>query len=75
MLEFNPEKMDLEKALSSMPKRDQEIFKKRWFNNLTLREVGEIYNISRERVRQIESRALRKLRKFYILGGNLNANS
>ncbi len=30
----------------------------------TLREIGEILQISRERVRQLETRALRKLRNM-----------
>lgn len=35
----------------------------------TLREIGEIYGLSRERPRQIESKALEKLRRFYIHRG------
>lgn len=32
---------------------------------LTLEEIGEMYNLTRERVRQIKERALRRLRKSY----------
>ncbi|MBK6950277.1 MAG: RNA polymerase sigma factor RpoD/SigA [Haliscomenobacter sp.] len=32
---------------------------------LTLEEVGEMYNLTRERVRQIKERAIRRLRKSY----------
>ena len=42
---------------------------------LTLREIGEILDLSRERVRQIESRALNKLRRSHktkSLAGYLN---
>jgi DNA-directed RNA polymerase sigma subunit (sigma70/sigma32) len=30
---------------------------------MTLEEVGALFNVSRERVRQIENKALRKLRR------------
>ena len=32
----------------------------------TLEEVGSLYNLSRERVRQIQSKAMRKLRRPQI---------
>jgi RNA polymerase primary sigma factor len=32
---------------------------------LTLEEIGEMYNLTRERVRQIKERAIRRLRKAY----------
>ena len=32
---------------------------------LTLEEIGEMYNLTRERVRQIKERAIRRLRKSY----------
>ena len=48
--------------------REQDILKRRFglFEHVvqTLQEVSEHYNISRERVRQIESRALRQLHKM-----------
>ena len=34
--------------------------------NYKLDEIGEIYNLTRERIRQIETTALRKLKKFLI---------
>jgi RNA polymerase sigma-32 factor len=42
------------------------IFRERLLNEdpLTLREIGEKYDISRERVRQIEERVKRKLKTF-----------
>jgi RNA polymerase primary sigma factor len=33
--------------------------------SLTLEEIGELYNLTRERVRQIKERAIRRLRKSY----------
>ncbi len=46
--------------------RDLEIFEKRMLAEkpLTLREIGQRYNISAERVRQIEEEILAKARKF-----------
>jgi len=32
-------------------------------SSLTLEEIGELYGLTRERVRQIKERALRRLRK------------
>ncbi len=42
--------------------RELEIFEQRIFSDspLTLQEIGETYNISRERVRQIENNILKK---------------
>jgi len=46
--------------------RDLEIFEKRMLAEkpLTLREIGQRYNISAERVRQIEEEILAKAREF-----------
>lgn len=50
-------------ALSTLNDREQYIIKKRMLVNtpMTLEAIAEIYNISRERVRQIEKRAFEKL--------------
>lgn len=57
---------ELEKILGTLELREQEIIKFRfgWDNGqaMTLEEVGSKYNITRERVRQIESKALMKLK-------------
>ena len=44
-------------------KREKSIIKSRYFLNQTLKDIGDRLKISKERVRQIESRALLKLRK------------
>ncbi|MBO5095849.1 MAG: sigma-70 family RNA polymerase sigma factor [Bacilli bacterium] len=54
---------------AGLNERDIEILKYRYgfYNNTpyTLVEVGKIYNLTHERVRQLEKRALNKLKKYY----------
>ena len=55
----------LEKILMTLTEREREIVKMRFgFDDgceYTLEEVGKVFNVTRERVRQIEAKALRKL--------------
>mgnify|MGYP003296354514 CR=1 FL=1 len=59
----------LEKCLSELNEREQFIIRKRLLVNepITLSEAGEILGISRERVRQIEEVALKKLKDKVLL--------
>lgn len=56
----------LKEVLSSLPAREQEVLKMRFGlddgYSLTLEEVGLYFNVTRERIRQIEAKALRRLR-------------
>ena len=56
----------LEDVLRTLPKREQEVLKMRFGlddgYSLTLEEVGLYFNVTRERIRQIEAKALRRLR-------------
>ncbi len=56
----------LEDVLKTLPKREQEVLKMRFGledgYSLTLEEVGLYFNVTRERIRQIEAKALRRLR-------------
>ena len=54
----------LKKHLSELPERDREILKARRLSDpaATLETLSKKYNISRERVRQIEERAFKKLK-------------
>jgi RNA polymerase primary sigma factor len=56
----------LEKVLYTLPPREQEVLKMRFGledgYSLTLEEVGLYFNVTRERIRQIEAKALRRLR-------------
>lgn len=57
---------DLEKVLDSLSPREHDVIRLRYgFDDgrmRTLEEIGQIFNVTRERVRQIEAKALRKLR-------------
>ena len=56
----------VEKALGELPPREQEIVRMRFGLDgeqpRTLDEVGRAFNVTRERVRQIEAKTLAKLR-------------
>jgi RNA polymerase primary sigma factor len=56
-------------ALAELPDRERQVLELRFGLDddqpKTLREIGEILGLSRERVRQIESRALNKLRRSH----------
>lgn len=62
-------KTEMLEALKILTQKEQEVIKQRFGLNgespQTLKEVGEIYGITRERVRQIESNALKKLRRDF----------
>jgi RNA polymerase primary sigma factor len=56
----------LRSVLGTLPPREQEVLKMRFGlddgYSLTLEEVGLYFNVTRERIRQIEAKALRRLR-------------
>ena len=54
----------LQNAISDLDERSQLILKERWFTDdkPTLHELADKYGISAERIRQIEAKALRKLK-------------
>ncbi len=56
----------LREVLSTLPEREQEVLRMRFGlddgYSLTLEEVGLYFNVTRERIRQIEAKALRRLR-------------
>lgn len=43
--------------------REERLFRLRWVDNHTLDECGELFGVSRERVRQIEAKTFRKMKK------------
>ncbi|MBQ0003666.1 MAG: RNA polymerase sigma factor RpoD [Treponema sp.] len=56
----------LREVLNTLPPREQDVLKMRFGlddgYSLTLEEVGLYFNVTRERIRQIEAKALRRLR-------------
>jgi len=56
----------LEQFANTLQGREQTIFRERWLTEepLTLQEIGDRYNVSRERARQLEKRMLDRLKKF-----------
>lgn len=59
-------KEELEEAMASLTERERNVIKLRFGlddgKTRTLEEVGKEFNVTRERIRQIEAKALRKLR-------------
>ena len=58
-------KSEIQEALNVLNERERSIIKASYGINeaeLTLEEIGEKYGLSRERVRQIKEKAIRKLR-------------
>jgi RNA polymerase primary sigma factor len=62
-------KDEVQQGLSILSPREVEVLSAYYglngFKSLTLEEIGELFNLTRERVRQIKERAIRRLRKSY----------
>jgi len=56
----------LEKVMKDLTDREKKVLRMRFGvgmrNDLTLEEIGKQFNVTRERIRQIEAKALRKIR-------------
>lgn len=68
---------ELERILETLRPREKDVLKLRFGlndgNKRTLEEIGQLFGVSRERVRQIETRALNKLRKLCRNNRNINS--
>ena len=62
-------KDEVQNGLSILSPREVEVLSSYYglngYKSLTLEEIGELYGLTRERVRQIKERAIRRLRKSY----------
>ncbi|MDA7949885.1 MAG: sigma-70 family RNA polymerase sigma factor [Pirellulaceae bacterium] len=71
MFQTNQEalKQRIQSLMSDLSQRERDILQLRYGlkdgNSYTLEEVGKIFSVTRERVRQIESKAVRKLQQPY----------
>lgn len=50
-------------CVDSLPGRQADVIRKRYQDNMTLEAIGEEYGVSRDAIRQDQSKALRELRK------------
>ena len=55
-------------VLANLSDREAEIIRSRYQKNKTLEEIANIYSLNRGRVRQIEAKALRKMRRPCVAG-------
>jgi len=60
----NDESAWVQQHLRLLTPREQQVLRLRFFHNKLLREVAEIIGVTRERVRQLETQALAKLRQW-----------
>lgn len=54
----------MENAISNLPDRQEKIIKERYFENKTLGDIADDLMLSKERIRQIERTALKKLKQM-----------
>lgn len=70
-VEYDELRAEINRVLSNLPYRQREVIKMRFGlgeESKTLEEIGKIFNVSRERIRQIEKRVLVKLRHLPYRG-------
>ena len=58
-------------ALATLPEEQRELLRLRYWEGLTLEEIGQLHGVGAERVRQKENKAIRELRKPGPIRGKL----
>lgn len=56
----------LKQSIGMLTPNQADVIRERFFGGLTLEEVGEQLGVTGARIRQIEGKALRRLRQFYV---------
>lgn len=66
--EFGAKDNLLQEAIANLPERERAIFVERHLSEepKTLEELGTVYGVSRERIRQLEARAFEKVKKAVL---------
>jgi len=68
--EYDELKKDINKLLNSLKEREQVVMRMRYglddFKKRTLEEIGNMYGVTKECIRQTELRAIRKLREICV---------
>ena len=64
LMEKKDSKNELEQALKRLPEREKMLLVLYYQQNMTLKEIGEIINVSESRVCQLHSQAIMKLRNI-----------
>ena len=64
----NLQRQDVQRVLDALPERERQVIELRYglrgHEPLTLEEVGRAFGVTRERIRQIETNTLRKLKRL-----------
>ncbi|MDR1167425.1 MAG: sigma-70 family RNA polymerase sigma factor [Heliobacteriaceae bacterium] len=71
-VEFESLRCDIEKVVSTLKEREQAVVKMRFGlgnSRRTLEEIGSLYGVTKECIRQTELRALKKMRENEVLAG------
>ncbi len=63
-MELKDSKQELQKALNKLPQREKTILLLYYHENMTLKEIGEIVDVSESRACQLHSQAIMKLRSI-----------
>lgn len=62
----------VQEVMEGLTAREQKLLRMRYYDNMTLAESAKEFNVSTERVRQMEAKTFRKLRHPTRLGGDIS---